>query len=159
MSGDLPQTSCTAGFGLSLDTRLRIATKTTGVLSYLHSAASTPIIHRDVKTSNILLDHTFSAKVVDFGASRLVPHDHSPLSTLVQETLGYLDPEYLQSQQLIEKSDVYSFGVVLAELLTGRKTVIRYGPEDDRFLAHLFIRVMKEEKLFQVIKENLMRRL
>ncbi|KAL8467302.1 hypothetical protein ACS0TY_036137 [Phlomoides rotata] len=147
-----------AELALSWDMRLRIATETSGVLSYLHSAASTPIVHRDVKTANILLDHTYTAKVADFGASRLVPLDHSQLSTLVQGTFGYLDPEILQSQQLTEKSDVYSFGVVLVELLTGRKAVIQDGPEGDRCLANFFIRVMKEEKLFQVVEDNLMMR-
>ncbi|KAL8467298.1 hypothetical protein ACS0TY_036133 [Phlomoides rotata] len=142
---------------LSWDMRLRIATETAGVLSYLHSSASTPIIHRDVKTANILLDHTYTAKVADFGASRLVPLDQTQLSTLVQGTFGYLDPEYLQSQQLTEKSDVYSFGVVLVELLTGRKALVQDGPEGERCLANFFIRVMKEEKLFQVVEDNLMR--
>ncbi|KAL8467304.1 hypothetical protein ACS0TY_036139 [Phlomoides rotata] len=145
-----------AGLALSWDMRLRIAMETAGVLSYLHSAASTPIIHRDVKTANILLDHTYIAKVADFGASRLVPLDHSQLSTLVQGIFGYLDPEYLQSQQLTEKSDVYSFGEVLVELLTGRKAVIKDGPEEERCLANFFIKVMKEEKLFQVVEDNLM---
>ncbi|KAL8467306.1 hypothetical protein ACS0TY_036141 [Phlomoides rotata] len=147
-----------AGLALSWDMRLRIATETAGVLSYLHSAASTPIVHRDVKTANILLDHTYTAKVADFGASRLVPLDHSQLSTLVQGTFGYLDPEYLQSQQLTEKSDVYSFGVVLVELLTGRKAVIKDGPEEERCLANFFIKVMKEERLFHVVEDNLMMR-
>ncbi|KAL8459669.1 hypothetical protein ACS0TY_036964 [Phlomoides rotata] len=142
---------------LSWDMRLRIATETAGVLSYLHSAASTPIIHRDVKTANILLDHTYTAKVADFGASRLVPLDDSQLSTFVQGTFGYLDPEYLQSRQLTEKSDVYSFGVVLMELLTGRKALIKDGPEEEKCLANFFLKVMKEQELFQVVEDNLMR--
>ncbi|KAL8508537.1 hypothetical protein ACS0TY_018962 [Phlomoides rotata] len=141
---------------LSWDMRLRNATETAGVLSYLHSLTSTPIIHRDVNTANILLDHTYSAKVADFGASRLVPMDQTQLSTLVQGTFGYLDTKYLQSQHLTEKSDVYSFSVVLVELLTGRKALVQDGPEGDRRLANFFIRVMKKEKLFQVVEDNLM---
>uniref|UniRef100_A0A2N9HKI4 Protein kinase domain-containing protein n=1 Tax=Fagus sylvatica TaxID=28930 RepID=A0A2N9HKI4_FAGSY len=131
--------------------RLQIAVETAGALSYLHFAASTPIIHRDIKSTNVLLDNNYTAKVSDFGASRLVPLDHTQLTTLVQGTLGYLDPEYFQSSQLTEKSDVYSFGVLLAELLTGKKALSFDRPEEERNLAMHFVLSMKENRLFEIL--------
>ncbi|PIN23364.1 Serine/threonine protein kinase [Handroanthus impetiginosus] len=139
---------------LSWETRLKIAADTANVLAYLHSAASTPIIHWDVKSANILLDHTLTAKVSDFGASRLVPSDQTQLSTLVHGTLGYLDLEYMLTNQLTEKSDVYSFGVVLVELLTGKKVLSFDRLEEERGLANLFLSMMKEERLFEILEEN-----
>ncbi|KAH0638944.1 hypothetical protein KY285_035530 [Solanum tuberosum] len=140
---------------LSLDIRLRVAAETAGVLSYLHSAAYPPIIHRDIKSVNILLDKSYTAKVSDFGASRLVPADQTELSTLVQGTLGYLDPEYLQTSQLTEKSDVYSFGVVLVELLTGRKALCFQRPEEERSLAQYFISSVEKGHLFDILDDNI----
>ncbi|KAF8024977.1 hypothetical protein BT93_F1971 [Corymbia citriodora subsp. variegata] len=138
---------------LSWKTRLRIASETAGVLSYLHSVASIPIIHRDIKSANILLDANHIAKVSDFGASKLIPLDQTQLFTMVQGTWGYLDPEYLLTSQLTEKSDVYSFGVVLVELLTGKKALSFDRSEEERSLAMYFLSSLKNDKLFQIVEE------
>ncbi|KAM3683003.1 hypothetical protein ACJW31_12G113700 [Castanea mollissima] len=140
---------------LSWEKRWKIATETAGALAYLHSSASMPIIHRDVKTTNILLDDNYTAKVADFGASRLVPLDQMQLNTLVQGTLGYLDPEYMQTSQLTEKSDVYSFGVVMAELLTGKKALSFDRPEIERNLAISFVSAIKEDRLLQILEDHI----
>ncbi|KAG7980692.1 hypothetical protein I3843_05G195600 [Carya illinoinensis] len=140
---------------LSWEKRLKIATDIAGALAYMHFSTSMPIIHRDVKPANILLDDNYSAKVSDFGTSRLVPLDQTQLTTLVQGTLGYLDPEYFHSSQLTGKSDVYSFGVVVAELLTGKKAISFDGPEIDRNLAMYFSSAVKEDRLRQILVDDL----
>ncbi|XP_075647133.1 wall-associated receptor kinase 2-like [Castanea sativa] len=140
---------------ISWEIRLRIAAETAEALSYLHSAASPPIIHRDVKSSNILLDSTYTAKVSDFGASKLVPLDQTQLATMVRGTLGYLDPEYMQTSQLTEKSDVYSFGVVLVELLTGKKALSFDRPEEERGLATYFLSFYKDNRFFEFLEKHI----
>ncbi|XP_050260506.1 wall-associated receptor kinase-like 1 isoform X2 [Quercus robur] len=139
------------------DMRLQIATEVAGALFYLHSAASTPIYHRDIKTTNILLDDKYRAKVADFGTSRSIAVDQTHLTTIVQGTFGYLDPEYFQSSQFTEKSDVYSFGVVLVELLTGEKAISSTRTKECRSLATYLIHSMEENNLFDIIDARVMK--
>ncbi|CAH1436743.1 unnamed protein product [Lactuca virosa] len=140
----------TGEFPISLNMRLQIATEVAGALSYLHSATSIPIYHRDIKTTNILLDEKYRAKVSDFGTSRFVSIDQTHLTTLVKGTFGYLDPEYFQSSQFTEKSDVYSFGVVLLELMTREKPIslTRFG--ENRSLATYFMVSMEEGRVMSI---------
>ncbi|KAL1366614.1 probable LRR receptor-like serine/threonine-protein kinase At1g67720 isoform X7 [Arachis hypogaea] len=116
--------------------RLRIAEDAAKGLEYLHRGCNPSIIHRDVKTSNILLDINMRAKVSDFGLSRLAEEDLTHISSIARGTIGYLDPEYYANQQLTEKSDVYSFGVVLLELISGRKPVSPEDYGDDMNIVH-----------------------
>ncbi|KAJ6928129.1 leucine-rich repeat receptor-like protein kinase [Populus alba x Populus x berolinensis] len=112
-----------SGFKLSWAKRLGIAIDSARGIAYLHELANPPIIHRDIKSTNILLDDQLIAKVADFGLSKPMDNNEVHVSTGVKGTLGYLDPEYFMTGQLTEKSDVYSFGVVMLELVTGRKPI------------------------------------
>ncbi|XP_068669190.1 calmodulin-binding receptor-like cytoplasmic kinase 2 isoform X2 [Aristolochia californica] len=113
------------GDGLDLARRLDIATDVAHAVTYLHMYTDHPIIHRDIKASNILITENLRAKVADFGFARLAPDNPGAthISTQIKGTAGYLDPEYLRTYQLTEKSDVYSFGVLLVELMTGRHPI------------------------------------
>lgn len=106
------------------NTRMKIAEGAARGLEYLHETADPPVIYRDFKASNILLDETFNPKLSDFGLAKLGPTgDKSHVSTRVMGTYGYCAPEYALTGQLTTKSDVYSFGVVFLEIITGRRVI------------------------------------
>ncbi|KAL3628557.1 hypothetical protein CASFOL_027603 [Castilleja foliolosa] len=113
----------THGKGINWIKRLEIAEDAAKGIEYLHTGCVPSIIHRDLKTSNILLDKNTRAKVSDFGLSKLAVDGASHVSSIVRGTVGYLDPEYYISQQLTDKSDVYSFGVILLELISGQEAI------------------------------------
>ncbi|KAL6905887.1 hypothetical protein ACP4OV_003488 [Aristida adscensionis] len=120
--------SLTGKSGVRLDwrRRLRVVLGAAKGVAYLHELADPPIVHRDIKSSNVLLDERLNAKVSDFGLSKpLGEHGNGATHTQVKGTMGYLDPEYYMTQQLTEKSDVYSFGVLMLEVATGRKPLER----------------------------------
>ncbi|KAK1683959.1 hypothetical protein QYE76_044807 [Lolium multiflorum] len=135
--------------------RLRIATEIGKALAYLHSAISVPVIHRDIKSANILLDDALTTKVSDFGASRYIPKDQTCITTMVQGTLGYMDPTYYCSGRLTEKSDVYSFGVILIELLT-RKMPITYRSSNGDGLVAQFLELLADCKLVEILDPQVM---
>nr|VDC74306.1 unnamed protein product [Brassica rapa] len=111
---------------LSWEKRLHIAIDAAQGLEYLHQGCRPPIIHRDVKTANILLNDNLEAKIADFGVSKVFPDDDlTHVETAVMGTPGYIDPEYYRTFMLNEKSDVYSFGIVLLELITGQRAIVR----------------------------------
>ncbi|KAF0893072.1 hypothetical protein E2562_021330 [Oryza meyeriana var. granulata] len=121
------------GLVLSFNQRLEIAIDVAHGLTYLHLYAEKPIIHRDVKSSNILLTEGFRAKVADFGFARTGPTepDQSQIQTDVRGTAGYVDPEYLRTNHLTVKSDVFSYGVLLLEILSGRRPIeVRRGARE-----------------------------
>ncbi|CAO2825188.1 unnamed protein product [Amaranthus hypochondriacus] len=134
------------GLVLELTERLDIAIDIAHAITYLHSYNDPPIIHRDIKASNILITEKFRAKVADFGLARFVPEgpDVTHVSTQIKGTAGYLDPEYMKSYQLTEKSDVYSFGIVLVELVTGRSPIEPFKGVKERVTIRWAMSKLKE---------------
>ncbi|KAK1293236.1 putative receptor-like protein kinase [Acorus calamus] len=108
---------------LTWDARIKILTGTAKALAYLHEAIEPKVVHRDIKSSNILIDDEFNSKVSDFGLAKLLGAGKSHITTRVMGTFGYVAPEYANTGLLNEKSDIYSFGVVLLEAITGRDPV------------------------------------
>ncbi|XBH60261.1 hypothetical protein VPH35_114883 [Triticum aestivum] len=135
--------------------RLRIATETARALAYLHSAVSVPIVHRDIKSQNILIDDNLIAKVSDFGALRCILIDQIGDATAIQGTFGYLDPMYYYSGRLTEKSDVYSFGVLLMELLTKKKPCSFRSDEEESLVAH-FTALLATDDLVRALDHQVM---
>ncbi|XP_022550381.1 LEAF RUST 10 DISEASE-RESISTANCE LOCUS RECEPTOR-LIKE PROTEIN KINASE-like 1.3 isoform X2 [Brassica napus] len=127
--------------------RLNIAIQTANALSFLHASG---IIHRDVKTTNILLDSNYQVKVADFGLSRLFSTDQTHISTAPQGTPGYVDPEYYQCYRLNEKSDVYSFGVVLSELISSKEAVDITRHRHDINLANMAISKIQNDAVHEL---------
>ncbi|CAD5173655.1 unnamed protein product [Musa acuminata subsp. malaccensis] len=139
-------------------TRLKIAVGSAKGLAYLHEDCHPRIIHRDIKTANILLDNKFEAMVADFGLAKLSSDTNTHVSTRVMGTFGYLAPEYASSGKLTDRSDVFSFGVMLLELITGRRPVDTTGDMDDSLVdwaRPLLVRALADENFDELVDPRL----
>lgn len=139
--------------------RLKIAIGSAKGLAYLHEDCHPRIIHRDIKSANILIDNDWEAQVADFGLAKLSNDTHTHVSTRVMGTFGYLAPEYASSGKLTDRSDVFSFGVVLLELITGRKPVDASQPLGDESLVEwarpLLVHALETGNYDQLVDERL----
>ncbi|KAM7498859.1 hypothetical protein LguiA_023273 [Lonicera macranthoides] len=142
---------------LDWNTRMKIAEGAARGLEYLHETADPPVIYRDFKASNILLDENFNPKLSDFGLAKLGPTgDKSHVSTRVMGTYGYCAPEYALTGKLTTKSDVYSFGVVFLELITGRRVIDNSRPENEKNLVTWAQPLFKDKRKFHLMADPLL---
>ncbi|KAH7300269.1 hypothetical protein KP509_24G053800 [Ceratopteris richardii] len=142
---------------LSWDIRIKIALGAAKGVEFLHSRER-PVIYRDFKTSNILLDGDYTAKLSDFGLAKDGPQgDKSHVSTRVMGTYGYAAPEYVMTGHLSAKSDIYSFGVVLLELLTGKRSMDKTRPNGEQNLAAWARPYLNRDRLLEIIDPRLER--
>lgn len=142
---------------VSLDwpTRANICLGTASGLSFLHEEADPPIVHRDIKASNVLLDGNFHPKIGDFGLAKLFPDNVTHVSTRVAGTMGYLAPEYALLGQLTKKADVYSFGVLLLEIISGRSSSKAAFGDDMLILVEWTWKLREEGRLLEIVDSEL----
>lgn len=147
------------GDGLEIGERLDIAIDVAHAITYLHMYTDHPIIHRDIKASNILITDKLRAKVADFGFARLGAEDPNAthISTQIKGTAGYMDPDYMRTHHLSEKSDVYSFGVLLVEMMTGRHPVEPKRPLSERVTIKWAMQMLKEGEVVVAMDPRLRR--
>ncbi|NP_001146863.1 serine/threonine-protein kinase receptor isoform X2 [Zea mays] len=131
--------------------RARIAVGVARGLAFLHEEIRPPIIHRDIKASNILLDKDLTPKISDFGLARLLPPNATHVSTRVAGTLGYLAPEYAIRGQVTKKSDIYSYGVLLLEIVSGRCNTNTRLPSEDQFLLERTWALYEQGRLEDIV--------
>lgn len=139
---------------LEWDIRIKIATGAARALEYLHDKADLPVIYRDLKASNILLDEEWNPKISDFGLAKLAPiGNQTHLTTKVMGTYGYCAPEYAMTGRLTRKSDVYSFGVVFLEIITGRRVIDGSRPSEEQILIAWAEPLFKDRKKFHLMAD------
>lgn len=143
---------------LDWNTRMRIALGAAKGVEYLHERANPPVIYRDIKASNILLNEDFSPKLSDFGLAKLGPTGgKTHVSTRVMGTYGYCAPEYALTGQLTTKSDVYSFGVVFLEMITGRRVIDNSRPPEEQNLVTWATPLFKDRRKFILMADPLLK--
>lgn len=140
---------------LNWDTRMHILLGTAKGLAYLHEGLEPKIVHRDVKSSNILLDGQWNARVSDFGLAKLLCSERSYVTTRVMGTFGYVAPEYARTGMLNERSDVYSFGVLVMEMITGRTPIDYTRPTAEVNLVEWLKRMVAERRVEEVVDPKL----